>query len=381
MVNKVINKKQHTRKTHEKILPELISAALLNDITSVQSISFAIARSIKSDDPDLAKLITDVVGNFSVSKNPMRAMGMSPVPTDVESYLEIASLTMPTEILQVPVLSKEVEYEVTNFIKEWENQKLLLSKNIKPSTSMLLVGDPGTGKTMTAKYVASKLNLNLLTLDLSISMSSLLGKTGQNIKRVFNYARKNPCVLLLDEFDAIAKRRDDPSDLGEMKRVVNVLLLELENWPATSILIATSNHPELLDRAIWRRFDKVVQVNNPDFDARNQIILNNLDFYGLKLDQLDANLVLVAAKILENKNASDLSKFSERIIRRTVLDGSGFQDALLLELENFANAKKVRGQFCIEMREIFGDAVSVRQLSKITGLSISGVQHHLKNIN
>jgi len=381
MVNKSIVANKQKKKVHETILPELISAALVNDITAVQSISFSIAKSLRPENPELARLITDVVGNFSVSKNPMRAMGLKPLPTDIESYSEIATVSLPNDLASKPVLAKSTQYEVDTFLSEWKNQNLLLSKNIKPSTSMLFIGAPGTGKTMSAKYIASTLKLNLVTLDLSISMSSLLGRTGQNIKKIFSYARKNPCVLLLDEFDAIAKRRDDPTDLGEIKRVVNVLLLELENWPATSIVIATSNHPELLDRAVWRRFDKVVEIENPEFEQRIKIITDNLHSYGYDLSDEEKNLVEIASIMLVDKNASDLAKFSERIVRKMLLEKSNFEIALIEELEATVKDKKFRGKFCFEMKNRFGKQITLRELARITGLSTAGVQHHLKNID
>jgi len=97
-------------------------------------------------------------------------------------------------------------------------------------------------------------------------MSSYLGKTGNNVRAVFDHAISRPCVLLLDEFDAIAKRRDDDSDVGELKRLVNVLLQALDDWPANSLLIAATNHGELLDPAVWRRFDHVVQFEPPSVE-------------------------------------------------------------------------------------------------------------------
>src|SRR3546814_5936003 len=95
-------------------------------------------------------------------------------------------------------------------------------------------------------------------------MSSFLGKTGNNVRAVFDHAISRPCVLLLDEFDAIAKRRDDDTDVGELKRLVNVLLQALDDWPANSMLIAATNHGDLLDPAVWRRFDHVLQFKAPD---------------------------------------------------------------------------------------------------------------------
>ena len=108
-------------------------------------------------------------------------------------------------------------------------------------------------------------------------MSSFLGKTGNNIRSVLNYASSFPCVLLLDEFDAIAKKRDDDSDVGELKRLVTVLLQSIDEWPATSIMIAATNHAELLDPAVWRRFDNIIKFSTPEIgNIRSFLIHKNI---------------------------------------------------------------------------------------------------------
>ena len=94
-------------------------------------------------------------------------------------------------------------------------------------------------------------------------MSSFLGRTGNNVRNVLDYAKGVECIFLLDEFDAVAKRRDDAVEVGELKRLVTVLLQEIDDWPSSGILIAATNHPELLDRAVWRRFERIVQFPMP----------------------------------------------------------------------------------------------------------------------
>ena len=103
--------------------------------------------------------------------------------------------------------------------------------------------------------LASRIGVPLVSIDLASVVSSFLGTSGRNIRVAFDYAKSGQCVLLLDEFDALAKRRDDDTDIGELKRIVNVVLLELDRWPDTSLLVAATNHPQLLDPAVGRRFD------------------------------------------------------------------------------------------------------------------------------
>ena len=122
---------------------------------------------------------------------------------------------------------------------------------------------------MTARWIAASLGLPLLLLDLSAVMSSLLGRTGVNLRHVLDFAKDQDCVLLIDELDSIGKRRNDDADVGELKRLVNVLLQQIDDWPTlSSLLLGATNHPELLDPAIWRRFETLIEFPLPDLDAR-----------------------------------------------------------------------------------------------------------------
>jgi SpoVK/Ycf46/Vps4 family AAA+-type ATPase len=158
----------------------------------------------------------------------------------------------------------------------------------------------------------------MITLDLAAVVSSFLGKTGQNLRRALDRARERPCVLLLDEFDAIAKRRDDPADIGELKRIVNVLLLELEQWPAHGLLIAATNHPELLDRAIWRRFDRVLALGLPDQATRQTILGEALHRFGLKAEHQILSLCALAS---EGTSPADLLRLIREAARAGAMAG------------------------------------------------------------
>ncbi|WP_228704905.1 AAA family ATPase [Acinetobacter pittii] len=163
----------------------------------------------------------------------------------------------------IPILSESIESKLFQVVKERSLIEKLLELGLAPTKTILFEGPPGVGKTMSARWLANKLELPLIVLDLATVISSYLGKTGSNIRAVLDYASSFPCVMLLDEFDAIAKRRDDERELGELKRLVTVLLQTLDDWPESSILIAATNHSELLDPAIWRRFDLQLKFSNP----------------------------------------------------------------------------------------------------------------------
>jgi SpoVK/Ycf46/Vps4 family AAA+-type ATPase len=362
-----------TSSSYDKTITELIVAGLEKKSDEVESYALNFSRIIKKDNPELAKKIVYVLGSHSLSPSFARGFN-APIPTDTDSSLEMATIISADINATGPILNEWINTSVQNFLFEREKISELLEKGIKPSTSLLLVGNPGTGKTMLAHYIASALNKNLIVLDLSASISSLLGKTGQNLKRVLEYARQSSSVLLLDEFDAIAKRRDDMTDLGEMKRIVNVLLMELETWPVSSVVIATSNHPELLDRAIWRRFDHVLELGLPEQEERVRILNNELEDF---LSEEERKFIPAIAELLSSKSPADLCKLCDGIKRRVVLHNENGSKALLHAVESYTKDKEAKGKFCVLARKILGDSITVRQLAEITELSPAGVQYHL----
>jgi len=187
---------------------------------------------------------------------------------------------------------------------------------MEPTRTLLLTGAPGVGKTMTARYLAGALGLPLLSVDLAALISSYLGRTGQNLRRALDHARTHPSVLLLDEFDALGKRRDDPSDVGELKRIVNVLLGELERWPSHSLFVAATNHPELLDRAVWRRFDRTLVIEPPTGVARRAILERLLAEQGYRLPEHDLALTVDAT---DGMSGSDITRFVRAHLREAVM--------------------------------------------------------------
>ncbi|MCW8896864.1 MAG: ATP-binding protein [Flavobacteriales bacterium] len=358
---------------------DLIGSGLIGEPKKVELAALSLARSLQKKYPEISKNINQAISSFALNAGAsIRSSGASPLPVDHTSQLEMVTLYKPNlEQNHEPILTSSIKEKIDNFLNERNKIDLLLNKNIRPSSSMLLVGPPGTGKTMLAKYIASKLNKNLVVLDLSTSMSSLMGKTGANLKRVLQYAKHNASVLLFDEFDAIAKKRDDNTDLGEIKRIVNVLLMELEDWPVSSVFIATSNHPELLDKAIWRRFDHHLSLPLPKKEERLEILKNELGSF-LKDSKTDQSILDPISGLFQDKSPADLCKYANNVKRRSVLNNEATSISLFKEIEGFSEDKKMRAEFCKIAKEALGNKITIRQLAEITGLSAAGVQHHLK---
>jgi MoxR-like ATPase len=234
-------------------------------------------RKLKKDSPELASQLNDILIKNSMPMNLVRGGSLSklPTPVDADTRQKLLVETYPVQLTVKPLWPANITTSLLRFITEWEKKDQLIDNGLLPSRSLLMGGPPGVGKTLAAKWLANKLGLPLLTLDLASVMSSFLGKTGNNIRAVLEYARSFPCVLLLDEFDSIAKKRDDSSDVGELKRLVTVLLQAIDEWPHTSILVAATNHGELLDPAVWRRFDRVINFEYPTEELIHEFLVKN----------------------------------------------------------------------------------------------------------
>jgi len=231
---------------------------------------------------------------------------------------------------------------------------------------------------MLARWVARQLKLPLVVQDLATSVSSYLGKTGYNLRRSLDYARSTPCLLLLDEFDAIAKRRDDTTDVGELKRIVNVLLKELENWPLSSVLVAATNHPDLLDPAINRRFDVVLELPLPGAPERREIVrIAGGRFH----DALPSALVEACVAVTDGFSGSDLEGTVQAAVRQHLVTGATLPETLVSAIQirgsNQIDGKNV-GTLIRALQRASGNAFTVRDLAAMFGKSVSTVQHHLK---
>lgn len=161
------------------------------------------------------------------------------------------------------VLDRVVSQTIQELVAEQRRADLLRAHNLEPRNRVLLIGPPGNGKTTLAEVIAEALGISFLVVRYEAVIGSYLGETAQRIAKVFEHARTRQCVLLFDEFDSVGKERGDIHETGEIKRVVSSLLLQIDSLPSYVVVIAASNHPELLDRAAWRRFQIRLVLNSP----------------------------------------------------------------------------------------------------------------------
>lgn len=357
-------------------IPRLVRACLENDRKLVESVSLTVSRKLRRDRPDLASEIAGALAASDMRSEATRAAEINPLPIDRETRFSLVEFMEPIE-LPDPILDAATTKELADFLKERGLIQRFFEDGIEPSNSILFIGAPGVGKTYAANWLAYKLALPLITLDLATSISSYLGRSGQNIKSVFDYVRAQPAVLFLDEFDAIAKRRDDEGDLGELKRLVNVLLKEIETCPKGSIVLAATNHPELLDRAIWRRFDRVIEVPLPEENERMRLFERHLPSDRFTLSP--ETLFLMVEKS-EGMSAADICKLCEHIKRQSVMNpDESIEIISLSELYSKCKpqTKQEKSEACIKLREI-NPALTVRDIARIVGVGASTVSRYMK---
>ncbi len=260
--------------------------------------------------PSRVELSRNVVGEqLTSSTNP---------PFDKESGAPLAQIILePGQSALPPVLTEELEQALSAVLREWVDYDRLRTLGIAPTHSALIFGAPGTGKTVTAMHIAAQLGLPVVLARLDGIMSSLLGTTARNIGSLFEFANRYRCVLLLDEFDALAKLRDDPQEVGEIKRVVNTLLQCLDVRGPLGLTIAVTNHPALLDPAIWRRFEIKIEMPLPPAMARERLIA---DFLAPMTVQDSAGHLLAWAS--DGASGADVRAMAHAVKRFYVLEKS-----------------------------------------------------------
>ncbi|MBN3926322.1 ATP-binding protein [Nostoc sp. NMS4] len=214
------------------------------------------------------------------------------------------------------VLSEKIFDTLQEIVLENRKQDILAAYNLKPKNKLLFCGPPGCGKTQTAKVLSSALGLPLVYVNLTAVFSSYLGETATNLQKIFTYIEKGEWLVLFDEFDAIARDRDNLNEHGEVKRLVNSLLQLIDNATNQSIFVAATNHEKLLDSAVWRRFDEVIFFDNPSVELRT--VLLNRYLSAIRYTAIDLSTF---ADRLENATGADIERICSDAIKAVILRG------------------------------------------------------------
>lgn len=206
-------------------------------------------------------------------------------PVDRDSNSPLATVRRPERLLDELVLDESVAESFRAYSDEVRRWPELDSVGVPRRNRILLYGPPGCGKTSTVEALAANLGRPLVVARVDALVSSYLGETSSNLRKLFDFANSDAFVVLLDEFDSLGKLRDDPTDHGELRRVVNSVLQLIDAYDGPSIIVAATNHPEILDAALWRRFDLVEELPLPSADQIRRVLFNILrgrtDLHGL----------------------------------------------------------------------------------------------------
>lgn len=185
------------------------------------------------------------------------------IPVSKGDNLPLVEIKHPSLTFEDIVLDSKTKKRVDRIVYEQTKRSSLAKYGLQPISKILFYGPPGCGKTLAAHTLAGVLGWPLLYTRFDSVISSYLGETSLNLSRVFEFAKQGPCILFFDEFDAIGKSREEQGDVGELKRVVNAFLQMMDNYLGDSLIIAATNHEQLLDKAVWRRFDEIIHFTRP----------------------------------------------------------------------------------------------------------------------
>ena len=279
------------------------------------------ARSIADEErkkhhPALANELLRILNNGVVAATPSLRGIFQPPPRDHEKRAPLLEIRHPDRYFRDLILSagtKEILLKVMREFRQWD---ILEANGLRPSHKLLFCGPPGCGKTATAEVIAAELGLPLVYIRFDSVVSSLLGETASNLRKVFEYIHEETWVVLFDEFDAIGRSRDDATEHGEIKRVVNAFLQMLDNFHGRSLLIAATNFEQALDPALWRRFDEVVRFERPTVGQIEELMKKRL------IPVMNSNISTKRyGAQLEGSTFADVERIAMDVLKSCALDG------------------------------------------------------------
>lgn len=300
----------------------LFKAIFTEDIISLKKIALTIIQeerqlghNILAD--SLEKITISEKPKYNILTSKANETGLSYLPKSKRTNSQLVSY-IPMEMLKHHmILPESIENRLLSIEQEYVARERLKKYNLKPKQKILLYGPPGCGKTLSAERIAWNLGLPLLKVRFDALLSSYFGESASNLRMVFDYCKKEPVVLLLDECDFIAKSRTITQDVGEVPRIVNMLLTLLDEYDAPGLVVATTNLKVALDEALFRRFDDVIELPIPERNERKRLLEMTLSAIELS-SEIDLERI---SEELEGYSAANIVIIAQRAAKISILGG------------------------------------------------------------
>ena len=320
-----------------KLLRLLVQSGTSGDSNAFKSATEQLIKEERAKQHNLlANDLERILYGDRVSPNTSAHNILPQAPIDKESGVALIDIKQANRSINELILEKRTFEVIENVLEEHRREDVLRSYGMMPAEKILFFGPPGCGKTMSAEAIAYELNRPLAIVRLDSLVSSFLGETAANLRKIFDFIEKHKLVVLFDEFDALGKERDDGSEHGELRRVVNAVLQMMDSYDGKSLIVAATNHEQILDSAIWRRFDELVEF---PLLSKNQLqSLLQLKLRGVRRD-FDLDDPELNSMFYDNS-----PEIIERIIRRAI-------KRMILKQNEFLTIRILKNAFELENRK------------------------------
>ncbi|PKM92403.1 MAG: ATP-binding protein [Euryarchaeota archaeon HGW-Euryarchaeota-1] len=326
--------------TRGELLRKLFKSYVSNDDHSFRAVALEIiAEEQQKQNHALARDLLELLETQTPSPKKTNNSGFFEIPKEKQQQFQLVELKQPIHGLTDIILKDKTREQINRIILEYNKSEVLKIHGLKPKKRILLCGPSGCGKSLSAEVIATELKLPLLYTRFDAIISSYLGETATNLRKVFDYAKSGRWVILFDEFDSIGKSRNSPQDHGEMQRVVNSFLQIIDNFEGDSIIIAATNNPSILDSALWRRFDEIIIFEKPNLQEIK--LLLHLKLKNFPIDKVNINEI---SKKVQGLSYAEIERVCLDAIKTAILEDKDAvnQDIFLTSIEKQKNRKIIQ---------------------------------------